>query len=218
MLAIAAVLLASAGGVTGWLALGGGSAGLDRDILIALRAPEDLARGIGPSGAPQLIWFVSFLGAYAVLALVGVIVAAWIYARGDHRLAAITIAGVAGAMMLSAALKFAIMRPRPEVVPYLGGFAGSSFPSSHAMLSAAVYGVLALSVAQMTPSRVRRGQICSVAAAIAVIVGLSRLYLGVHWPTDVLAGWCFGAAWVALYAALLPHASRRDHAPPQHAD
>lgn len=217
ILASAGIICTGAGIATGWLALGGASAGFDREILTGLRAPGDLARGIGPSGTPQLVWLVSFLGAHAVLALFTLIVAARIYARGHRRLAAITISGVAGAMVLSAALKFAILRPRPDVTPHLGGFAGSSFPSSHAMLSAAVYGVLALSLAQMAPSQAHRNLLYGMAAIAAIVIGMSRLYLGVHWPTDVLAGWCFGVAWVALYAALLPTMLHRDHAPPQHA-
>lgn len=212
---VAVIGLVMAGVAIGWWGLSGGSASIDREILLAFRHPGDLATGVGPQGTPWLIWLVSFLGSQLVLAILSLIVAGRIYAAGDRRLALAALLGVTGAMLLATALKLAIMRPRPDIVPHLGAFAGSSFPSSHAMLGMAVYGVLALSLARMRHGVAARRWLFALAVALALVIGVTRLYLGVHWPTDVLAGWCLGAAWMLAYAALLPWALRRDHAPPQ---
>jgi len=90
-----------------------------------------------------------------------------------------------------------------ELVPHLVQVTNASFPSGHAMISSAVYLTLALMLAESMPRDGWRGRAARVAvvaffSALAVLIGMSRVYLGVHWPSDVLAGWCFGTAWALL--------------------
>jgi undecaprenyl-diphosphatase len=104
-------------------------------------------------------------------------------------------ASVIGAIILSQALKAGYSRPRPDLVPHGARVYTMSFPSGHAMMSAAVYLTLAAILARTQKrARVKLFMIL-MAALITIMVGVSRVYLGVHWPTDVLAGWAGGAAW-----------------------
>lgn len=108
-----------------------------------------------------------------------------------------------GSSVIDDLLKHWIARPRPELVPHLVQVTNASFPSGHAMISSAIYLTLALMLAEGIEAdgwRGRAGRAAVVAffSAIAVLIGMSRVYLGVHWPSDVLAGWCFGTAWALL--------------------
>ena len=100
---------------------------------------------------------------------------------------------------MSSLLKLGFDRPRPDLVEHLTHATSSSFPSGHATLSATAYLTLGLLMAQAHRRRRVKGLILLGAVAVTVLVGVSRVYLGVHWPTDVFAGWCLGAAWAALW-------------------
>ncbi|GHE64010.1 hypothetical protein GCM10019059_24470 [Camelimonas fluminis] len=219
-LALSAAGLLLVSFLIGWLALGGASVTWEAGILRALRQPDNPALGVGPSGTAVGFWLVSFLGSYAWLSAMAAAGCAFLAATGRRRLALAVLCAVASAILAALALKVLAGRPRPEVVPHLGGFTGASFPSSHAMLSIAVYGTLAVALAA---SRTSRWLACLAAIALAAVIGFSRLYLGVHWPTDVLAGWCLGGAWLLGFtwfcgpsgAGRARTPPRRDHAPPQ---
>jgi undecaprenyl-diphosphatase len=103
-----------------------------------------------------------------------------------------------GGSLLTFVLKSLFDRPRPDVVVHLVGVSSASFPSGHAMASATIYLTLGALLARVQPQRRLKIYAGVVAATLTVLVGLSRVYLGVHWPTDVLAGWCVGAAWAML--------------------
>lgn len=209
-----AIALAVASCLIAWLALSGTSAAVDSAVLVALRHPGNTALGIGPAATPALMRFISVFGSTPWLAALTLAATGYIYITGRRRLALTTFGGVAGVMLLAGILKLTAGRPRPEVVSHLGGFTGPSFPSSHAMLGAAVYALLALALGEYCGNNAVRRFLCWMAAAMAGIIGFSRLYLGVHWPTDVLAGWCMGAAWALGFAALRLRGVRRDDAPP----
>jgi undecaprenyl-diphosphatase len=94
------------------------------------------------------------------------------------------------------------------VVPQLVAETSPSFPSGHAMMSAVIYLTLGTLLAQLCPRWRERTYVLTVAGVLAVLIGLTRLYLGVHYPTDVLAGWTVGLAW-ALASGLLASGLRR---------
>lgn len=136
------------------------------------------------------------------LVLLGV---AWRFSR---RLAAFFLIGVGGAALLNVVLKWFFHRDRPTVLERLWQANDSSFPSGHAMLSAALAAAV---VALLWRTRFRAPAVV-LGGVYAALVGVSRVYLGVHYPTDVLAGWALGVAWVAFIAVLswplLPRAQR----------
>jgi undecaprenyl-diphosphatase len=101
-------------------------------------------------------------------------------------------------MLLSTALKLGFARPRPDLVPHGVRVYTASFPSGHAMLSAVTYLTLGALLARVQPQRRVKAFLLGLAIALTVLIGMSRVYLGVHWPSDVLAGWCGGAAWASL--------------------
>jgi undecaprenyl-diphosphatase len=112
------------------------------------------------------------------------------------------LSAIVGASVLNAVFKLGLHRARPEVVPHLAEVSNASFPSGHAMISAATYLTVGALLAHTQTSRAVRLYLLTLAVILTVMIGLSRLYLGVHWPSDVLAGWLFGAAWALAFWAL----------------
>jgi undecaprenyl-diphosphatase len=167
---------------------------IDRDILLALRTQGDLADPIGPDWLRRAAIDLTSLGSHMVLVLLVAVVAGFLLCSGRRPRAALVIGAAAGAMLLSAGLKFLFARARPDVVERLVGVHSASFPSGHALLSAAIYLMLGALLARELSGAARR-YVMVVAVLLTLLIGLSRVYLGVHWPSDVLAGWCIGALW-----------------------
>jgi undecaprenyl-diphosphatase len=141
---------------------------------------------------------VTGLGGYAILTIMTVaVVAGLLMARKSHA-ALLVLAAIAGGALLSTALKFGFERPRPDLVPHGTRIYTASFPSGHAMLSAISYLTLGALLARVQRQRRVKALVVGLSILITLLVGMSRVYLGVHWPSDVLAGWCVGAAWAAL--------------------
>jgi undecaprenyl-diphosphatase len=113
-------------------------------------------------------------------------------------MAAFAAASVIGGAILSNLLKDFFQRPRPEIVPHLAYAANTSFPSGHSMMSAVTYLTLAALLARSQERRRIKAYFLLLAVLITFLVGVSRIYLGVHWPTDVLAGWTAGTTWALL--------------------
>ena len=171
---------------------------LDRWVLLALRNSTDLSDPIGPAWVEMMFRDLTSLGGATVLTLMIAAVAGFLLVDGKRAAAIFVVASVAGGTLLSTILKMAFVRPRPTLVPHLVPVSTASFPSGHAMLSAVVYLTLGALLCRVEgPPRVKI-YVLSVAILLTFIVGVSRMYLGVHWPTDVLAGWCAGAAWATL--------------------
>jgi undecaprenyl-diphosphatase len=148
------------------------------------------------------------LGGTGVLTVITLAVAGFLVATDKRHTAFAVITAVATGTALSQMLKWGFARPRPDLVPHAAEVYTASFPSGHSMLSAVVYLTLAALVAQTQPSRRVRAYLIGLAIAITMLVGASRIYLGVHWPTDVLGGWVVGATWALLSWLILLRARR----------
>jgi undecaprenyl-diphosphatase len=171
---------------------------VDEQVLLALREPGQLSNPIGPRWLEEAMRDISALGSItAVLFVTGAVAGHLLLSRNFHALAFVTVS-IAGGMALGNGLKHLFNRPRPELVPPLVQVASSSFPSGHAMLSAVVYLTLGALVARLVRPLNMKLYVLTVVLLLTFLVGVSRLYLGVHFPTDVLAGWSAGLAWAML--------------------
>ena len=128
--------------------------------------------------------------------------AGYLFLVGRRATAFFVLASVTGGYLCTNFLKFGFDRPRPEYLTPLVRIYSASFPSGHAALSAIAYLTLATLLARAQSTHGARLYFMAIALSLTLLVGLSRVYLGVHYPTDVLAGWCFGCAW-ALGARIL---------------
>ena len=148
---------------------------------------------------------VTALGSTPVLTGVTLAAAGYLALVGLRSSALLVLAAVGGGTALSSLLKLGFQRPRPELVPHTIQVYTASFPSGHAMLSAVTYLTLGALLMRVQSRWTVKAYVLALAVLTTLLVGASRVYLGVHWPTDVLAGWCIGAAWalicwlVALY-------------------
>jgi undecaprenyl-diphosphatase len=176
-----------------WLALDvtrGDAMRLDMSIRNAVHARSSPAVTILMRG-------MSLVGSEVVLAPLGVILAWWLVAAKRRRAAVVFGVAALGGEAIDQILKLLFDRPRPE--PFFG-FAAPvthSFPSGHAMVSCCFFGVLAVILAARQPSRARRIAIFAVAALLVASIGFSRVYLGFHYPTDVLGGYAAAVIWLA---------------------
>lgn len=177
---------------------GGETQAFDRSLMLSMRNPSDLADPIGPRWAEEMGRDFTALGGGGVLIMLSLFVIGYLVLTRKPRAAAFVAGSVVGAVMLSNALKSLFQRPRPDVVPHLSQVMSTSFPSGHTMLSAAVYLTLGALLARLEDSLVVKAYFLLCATFVTLLVGASRVYLGVHFPTDVLAGWAAGAAWAAM--------------------
>jgi undecaprenyl-diphosphatase len=171
----------------------------DTAILLAFRRPGHPDIPIGPAWLEGTVRDVTALGSTAVLLLIVAAVVIHFFLIGRARTALFTLCAVVSGQAVSSLLKLEVDRPRPELVSHLVTETSLSFPSGHAMLSAVTYLTLGALAARFLPGRVTRVYILALAVLVTLMVGVSRVYLGVHWPSDVLAGWCAGFAWAMLW-------------------
>ncbi len=176
---------------------------IDRAILMALRAPGDPATPIGPPWLQYAMTDITALGGFTVLTLLTVGAAICRAVLKDHVTALIILIAVGSGALLSNLLKLLFDRARPDLVEHLTHATSSSFPSGHATQAAVAFLTLGALMARSQPDRRLKTLILSGAILLTILVGISRIYLGVHWPTDVLAGWCLGATWAALWWLVL---------------
>jgi undecaprenyl-diphosphatase len=176
----------------------GETGGFDAAILLALRNPADTADPIGPWWIETMFLDITSLGSTTVLTLTTLGALGYLLVKRKHGEALLLFAAVAGGSLVGTALKHVFARPRPELVAHLSEVHTQSFPSGHAMQSAVVFLTIAALVASVHRRLRERLYLIGVAVALTLLVGVSRIYLGVHYPTDVLAGWSAGAAWAML--------------------
>jgi undecaprenyl-diphosphatase len=174
--------------------MAGGTQAADDSVLLwmnrhATPALTDFALNVTALGAGTVVWLL-------------VIVASVFLWSSRHRWSvALLWVSIIGSGLINATMKLFFNRPRPQLFPWRAPYAGlSSFPSGHSMTSMVCYATLAYLVARLEPSLFLRRFTFALAALIVVMIGLSRMYLGVHYPTDVLAGFTMGLAWASFSA------------------
>jgi len=170
----------------------------DTEILLSFREAGQPDNPIGPRWLEEAVRDVTSLGSMAVLVLITAAAILYLLLIRKRFEALVVLVAVGGGQILSSALKLGIDRPRPDLVPHLVDVQTLSFPSGHAMLSAVTYLTLGALLARVQEGRHIQAFLMGLAVFITLLVGMSRVYLGVHWPSDVLAGWAVGAAWAAL--------------------
>ena len=170
----------------------------DRAVLLALRHADDPAKPLGPLWLQVAARDVTGLGSPAVLTLITAAALGFLALKRQWRAALFVLVSICGGTAVSFALKDLIQRPRPDFVAAVAQTQTYSFPSGHAFLSAVTFLTLGTLLARVQHQAEVKIYLLSVAIAITVLVGVSRVYIGVHWPTDVLAGWCAGASWAIL--------------------
>jgi undecaprenyl-diphosphatase len=175
---------------------------LDRALLLALRSPADRADPIGPLWFEEMARDLTALGSMAVLTFVTLAVVGYLLIVRRRGAALLVTLCVGGGFVLSTLLKELFGRPRPDLVTHGATVFTASFPSGHAMLSTVTYLTLAAVLARLQPRRRVKAYLLALGLLVALVVGASRVYLGVHWPTDVVAGWSLGAAWATFAWAL----------------
>jgi undecaprenyl-diphosphatase len=171
----------------------------DRSILLAMRADSDLSDPIGPEWFEGMARDMTAFGGAIVQMMVALAVIGFLLLERKRHAAVFVLVAVVGGVMLGIGLKEFFARPRPELISReILHIDSASFPSGHSMMAAVTYLTLGALLARTQRSSLVRAYVLLLAILLTVVVGLTRIYLGVHWPTDVLAGWIAGAAWALL--------------------
>lgn len=204
MVVAAFVFLAVAGAV-----MEGDTQKLDEAIVQWFRRADDPALPRGPAWLREVGIDITALGSSVVLILAVLAVSGFLWIQNQKRLLGLLIASSAGGFVINAIMKAVFARPRPSVVPHLREVFTPSFPSGHAALSAVVYLTIGVLLFEVVKGRAARLYCLGIAMAATGLIGLSRVYLGVHYPSDVLAGWATGIAWATACWVAVQYVERR---------
>lgn len=186
----------------------GESFAFDRWLLLALRVPSDPSVPIGPNWLRHTMVDFTSLGGTPILALITTAATGYLLVAKRAETAIFLVLAVAGGALTSTLLKLFFARARPDIVHHLVDVTNASFPSGHAMNSAVTYLTLGALLARTEKQRSIRVYLISLAIFLTLTIGFSRVYLGVHWPSDVAAGWCLGGVW-ALFCSLVARTLQR---------
>jgi undecaprenyl-diphosphatase len=167
----------------------------DEWVLSALRQPADPAQLRGPAWLASGAEDITALGSPTVLGLTVLAVTGYLCLHGLYRNGLFIFIASGGGWILNWLLKAAFARTRPDIVPHLREVTSSSFPSGHALTAAAVYLTLGALLMRIAEGRLAKYYCIAIAMFVTFMVGMSRVFLGVHYPTDVLAGWLIGMTW-----------------------
>ncbi|MGU3404687.1 phosphatase PAP2 family protein [Methylobacterium brachiatum] len=184
----------------GWLAeevIEGDTAQFDLAVITALRTPGDLADPLGPPWVEEMGRDVTALGSFSFLGFLFAATAGYLLLIRKRGLALLMTAAVLGGTVVSTLLKYGIDRPRPDF-PHTARVFTPGFPSGHATLATITFLTLGVLLTRVNADRRVKAYFMTLAVFLTIMVGLSRMYLGVHYPSDVLAGWCVGGAWAVL--------------------
>ncbi len=175
-----------------------GTVELDQAILLTCRRKENLEIPRGPEWLYTSFRDITSLGSGTQLTLASAITVGFLCLQRRFRAAGFLVVSLGSGLVTSYLLKNFFLRERPTFVPRLTTFDRASFPSGHSMGAALVFLTLGGIVSRQTRSLLSKAYFLSVAVVLSVLVGISRIYLGVHFPSDVLAGWAVGSFWSAL--------------------
>jgi undecaprenyl-diphosphatase len=195
--------------------LEGATRNLDRDLLLLLRTPGDPDDPVGPDWVEEIMRDFTAMGGIALLTITTLAVAGFFLLQRKFASTLYLLVAVGGGLLLSAVSKNLFDRPRPDLVPYGSIVHTASFPSGHSMMAAVAYLTLGVLVARTLPQRRLKVLVLALASLVTLLVGVSRVYLGVHWPTDVLAGWLAGVAWACLCMIGARWLARRGNVEPE---
>jgi undecaprenyl-diphosphatase len=170
----------------------------DAHLLLALRHADDPTQPLGPQWLQIAARDLTSLGSITLLCMLAVAVFGYLLLIRRPASALLIFVALTGGLTAMPLLKSGFDRPRPDLVPHGVEVYTQSFPSGHAMLSAITYLTLGAIVAQSQKQRRVAIYVMAIAILLTVLIGSSRVYLAVHWPSDVLAGWCVGASWALL--------------------
>lgn len=176
-------------------ALEGDARGFDEWALRVLRQADDPGRAIGPLWLTEMARDLTALGGMLVLSLFALVISGFLLLRRMTGAACLLLSAILGGVLLNMLLKYLFDRPRPDLVPHLMHVGSSSFPSGHSMLATTMFLTLGALLSRFVEQLRLRAYIMFVALMLSLLVGISRVFLGVHYPTDVLAGWVAGLAW-----------------------
>jgi len=176
----------------------GDTLAFDEQILRSLRNAVDPGRPIGPTWVEGVLFDITALGSPVVLGLVVLVITGYLLLEARYVTAAIVLATSISGEILNETLKIFFERPRPTVVPHLRDVVTASFPSGHAMESAIIYLTLGALLMRVVEGRITKIYCMAMAMLLTLLVGVSRVFLGVHYPSDVLGGWMLGFFWAAV--------------------
>lgn len=171
---------------------------VETEILTALRDPSNPEEPLGPRWVEEAAIDLTALGGLPVLIFVTVLVCGHLLLLKRFRTTLFVLAATVSGGSLTFYLKTVFARDRPDAIPALAEVSTYSFPSGHAMTSSIVYMTLGALLAQTFSNWREKAYFICVALLLSFLIGLTRVYLGVHYPTDVLAGWAAGTAWALL--------------------
>jgi undecaprenyl-diphosphatase len=174
---------------------------VDRAIMLGMRENGDPSDPFGPFWLEETMRDFTAMGSGAVLIFLAIAACGFLALRRQFFGAWLIMGASTGGILISLVMKNLFDRPRPDFVAR-GEAMTSSFPSGHSMMAAIVYLTLGFVMAQLTASRRLKGYMIALACLASFLVGLSRVYLGMHFPTDVLAGWAIGFAWAGTCTLL----------------
>jgi undecaprenyl-diphosphatase len=193
---VVAALLLTFGFIAGQV-MEGATLKFDRYVMFAFRSSsDDFAAPVGPPWVQEMARDVTALGSFSVLGLLLVAVVGYLLLVRKREQALLVLVAVLGGVVINSLLKLAFGRPRQDSFAAAARVFTASFPSDHAALSSIAYMTLAALLARTVAARAVRVYLMAVATTLVALIGVSRVYLGVHYPTDILAGWCVGSAWV----------------------
>lgn len=170
----------------------------DEWLFLAFRNSADPSQPLGPPWLQEAALEITALGGYALIILAVTVVAGLLIVTRRYGPAIYAVLTVSSGALLSYFSKGYYARPRPDLVEHLDITHTASFPSGHAVAITVAYMTLAALVIRFFDDLRVRIYVVFVAVVISFLVGLSRIYLGVHWPSDVAAGWALGVAWASL--------------------
>lgn len=195
----------------GWLAeevSEGDTRSFDRWGILLFRHAGDPGQLLGPPWLPSMLRDLTSLGSTVILGLTLALVLGYLALARKRMAMLFVFASVVTGQTLSTGLKMLFERPRPDLIPTTPEVFTASFPSGHAMLSTVTYLTLAALLTRIETRRPIQHYFMAAGILLTVLVGVSRVALGVHWPTDVLAGWCVGTAWATLCALIAARLGR----------